>query len=156
MSIRCWARAGWSCGGGILRSFGGWELRSVARSALRGSLPSPLVGAVRAAVLAPERLLAVHQGAVVAGVPGGHGGPAGAAASGHEVARGDGEAAHSTALAWANARIPTPVRTDVVDESVRDTHTRASSSFGSVHAVRSTAPTHTGMSVCSLDASTSA
>src|SRR5690606_34876362 len=77
MSVRCWARAGWSCGGGILRSFGGWELRSVARPALRGSLPSPLVGAVRAAVLAPERLLAVHQGAVVAGVPGGHGGATG-------------------------------------------------------------------------------
>src|SRR5690606_13046804 len=37
MSVRCWARAGWSCGGGILRSFGGWELRSVARPALRGS-----------------------------------------------------------------------------------------------------------------------
>src|SRR5690606_40345446 len=39
MSIRCWARAGWSCGGGILRWFGGWELRSVARPALRGSPP---------------------------------------------------------------------------------------------------------------------
>src|SRR5690606_19544254 len=39
MSVRCWARAGWSCGGGILRSFGGWGLRSVARPALRGSPP---------------------------------------------------------------------------------------------------------------------